>query len=151
VDRGLDYLEARGDIDMSRVGVMGNSGGGTTSIYSAALLDRIQFVMPSCSFCTYEDSIMRIEHCACNYIPNLLRWAEHADVLGLFAPKPLVIVAGKEDNIFPIEGTRKAFAQLQHIYEAAGRKENCELVEGDGGHRFYERDAWPRLLRMLNR
>ena len=149
VDRGLDYLESRGDIDMKRVGVMGNSGGGTTAIYSAALLDRIQFAMPSCSFCTYRDSIMSIHHCADNYIPGLLLWAEQADVLGLFAPKPVVVVAGKTDDIFPIEGVRVAFDDLKQIYEAADAADKCVWVEADGGHRFYESESWSTLLKLI--
>jgi dienelactone hydrolase len=149
VDRGIDYLESRGDVDMGKVGVMGNSGGGTTSIYSAALLDRVQFAMPSCAFCTYSDSIMSINHCVCNYVPGILQWAEHADVLGLFAPKPLVVVTGKEDPIFPIKGVRKAFRDLKKIYSAAGAAERCVLVEGSEGHRFYEDQAWAELLKLL--
>lgn len=149
VDRGLDYLASRGDIDMKNVGVMGNSGGGTISIFAAALLPRLAFAMPSCSFCTYADSIMSIYHCADNYVPGLLQIADSADVLGLFAPRPVVIVAGKEDEIFPIKATRKAFRDLQNIYAAAGAKENCKLVVGSEGHRFYADQAWPELLKRI--
>jgi dienelactone hydrolase len=149
VDRGLDYLAARGDVDMKRVGVMGNSGGGTISMYAAALLPRLSFAMPSCSFCTFADSIMSIYHCGDNYIPGILQYAEAADVMGLFAPKPLVIVTGRQDPIFPLAGVRKAFRDLQKIYDAAGAKNNCRLVIGEGGHRFYADDAWPKLLKMI--
>jgi dienelactone hydrolase len=149
VDRGLDYLAQRGDVDMKRVGVMGNSGGGTITMYAAALLPRLSFAMPSCSFCTFADSIMSIYHCGDNYIPGILQYAEAADVMGLFAPKPLVVVTGREDPIFPLPGVRKAFRDLQRIYEAAGAKENCRLAIGEGGHRFYADDGWPKLLKMI--
>jgi hypothetical protein len=56
---------------------------------------------------------MSIYHCGDNYIPGILQYAEAADVLGLFAPKPLVVVAGKTDPIFPIKGVRKSFADLK--------------------------------------
>ena len=151
VDRGLDYLESRGDVDMKRVGVMGNSGGGTISVYSAALLDRIQFAMPSCGFCTYRDSIMSIYHCGDNYVPGILQWAEAADVIGLFAPKPLVIVTGKTDPIFPLKGVRKAFRDVQTIYEAADARDRCALVVGPEGHRFYEELGWKKLLQLLEK
>jgi pimeloyl-ACP methyl ester carboxylesterase len=118
-------------------------------MYAAALLPRLSFAMPSCSFCTFADSIMSIYHCGDNYIPGILQYAEAADVMGLFAPKPLVIVTGRQDPIFPLAGVRKAFRDLQKIYDAAGAKNNCRLVIGEGGHRFYADDAWPKLLKMI--
>jgi dienelactone hydrolase len=151
VDRAIDYLDSRGDIAMDRIGVMGNSGGGTVTMFSAAVLPRIAFAMPSCSFCTFRDSIMSIWHCADNYIPGLLKFAEMADIMGLFAPKPVVIVAGEEDDIFPIAGTRRAFADLQRIYTAAGAADGCHLIVGKGGHRFYAEDAWPVLSDEIHR
>jgi len=146
VERGIDALVARGDADMRRIGVMGNSGGGTTAIYAAALLSRLAFAMPSCSFCTFRVSIGSIYHCADNYVPGILKVADMADVLGLFAPRPVVVVAGREDDIFPIDGVRAAFEQLRRIYAAIGTEQACRLVIGEGGHRFYAADAWPVML-----
>lgn len=151
VDRGIDYLESRGDVDMKRVGLMGNSGGGTVTMFSAALLPRIRFAMPSCYFCTFRDSVMSIYHCMDNYVPGLYNYAEMADIMGLFAPRPVVIVAGKTDPIFPIAGVRKGFRQLKKIYRAAGAENRCHLVVGEGGHRFYARKAWPKMLAELRR
>jgi dienelactone hydrolase len=149
VDRGIDYLASRGDADMRRVGVMGNSGGGTISLFAAALLPRIAFAMPSCYFCTFRDSIMSIYHCADNYIPGLLQVAEMSDIMGLFAPKPVVLVAGREDPIFPIAATQRAFKALKRIYDACGAKAHCHLVIGNGGHRFYAEDAWPVMMKEM--
>ena len=151
VDRGLDYLETRDDVDWSQVGIMGNSGGGTTSLFSAAVLPRIRYAMPSCYFCTFRDSLMSIYHCADNYVPGLLQYAEMADVMGLFAPRPVVLVAGEHDNIFPIEATRRAFADLQEVYAAAGAGDRCQLVVGSEGHRFYAAAAWSVMLQELQR
>ncbi|MCA1808939.1 MAG: alpha/beta hydrolase family protein, partial [Lentisphaerae bacterium] len=132
-------------------GVMGNSGGGTTSLFAAALLPRIAFAMPSCYFCTFRDSIMSIRHCACNYLPGLLKYADMADIMGLFAPKPVVLVAGRHDPIFPIAATRAAFRDLRQIYRACGAPARCHLVEGPGAHRFYADEAWPVMLKELRR
>jgi len=150
VDRAIDYLATRDDVDMDRIGVMGNSGGGTVTMFSVALNPRIAFAMPSCSFCTFRDSIMSIWHCADNYIPRLYRYADMADIIGTFAPKPVVIVAGETDEIFPIEGTRQAFADLKVIYAAFDAEDRCHLVVGEGGHRFYADKAWPVLLDELD-
>ncbi len=151
VDRGIDYLKTRGDVNFKTLGVMGNSGGGTISLFSAALLPRIRFAMPSCYFCTFSDSIMKICHCADNYVPGLMRYAEMADCMGLFAPGPAVIVAGEKDAIFPIAGVRKAFRHLKKIYRAANAGDRCHLVVGGEGHRFYADLAWPVALKEIER
>ena len=151
VDRAIDYLEQRGDVDMHRLGVMGNSGGGTTSLFSAALLPRIRLAMPSCYFCSFRDSLMSIYHCVDNYVPGLLKYAEMSDVMGLFAPRPVVIVAGAEDKIFPINGTRREFRKLRRIYAAAGAADRCHLVVGPEGHRFYAGSAWPVMQKEMTR
>lgn len=149
VDRGIDYLQSRGDADMRQIAVMGNSGGGTTSLFAAALLPRIAMAMPSSCFCTFRDSILAIRHCECNYVPRLWHYAEMADIAGLIAPRPLVLVNGCDDTIFPLTGARRAFRDLKKIYRAAGAPSLCHLVVGKGGHRFYADDAWPVLRKYL--
>ena len=86
-----------------------------------------------------------------NYIPGILELAEMSDVMGLFAPKPIVIVAGRDDELFPVEATKKAIRQLKKIYKAAGAEKKIHLVIGDGGHRFYADDAWPKMLKEIKK
>jgi hypothetical protein len=38
---------------------------------------------------------------------------------------------------------------LTEIYKAAGAEENCQLVVGPEGHRFYEKAAWDVMLKMV--
>jgi dienelactone hydrolase len=149
VDRAIDFLETRPEVDPSRVGCMGNSGGGTITLYASAMLPRLAFAMPSCSFCTFRDSIMAIHHCPDNYLPGILRWADMGDIQGLFAPKPLVIVVGQEDTIFPIDGARQVYEQVERIYAAAGAPDKCRLVVGPEGHRFYGQQAYEALGGVL--
>jgi len=94
---------------------------------------------------------MSIYHCMDNYVPGLLKYAEMADVMGLFAPKPVVVVAGKDDEIFPIKATRRAFGDLLRIYKACGAERRCHLVVGAEGHRFYADDAWPVMSKEIQR
>jgi len=149
VDRAIDYLTARRDVDLDQVGVMGNSGGGTVSIYAAALLPRIGFAMPSSSLCSFRESIMTIHHCTDNYVPALYDLADLGDILGLAAPKPIVVVGATNDPIFPYPGLRRAYAQLRRIYAAAGAEDRLGLYVGRRGHRFYAEPAFGALLRLL--
>ena len=147
VDRGIDYLAKRKDVRMSTLGLMGLSGGGTITTFGSAVLPRIKMSMPAGYFCAFKDSIMAMPHCGCNYVPGLLTVAEMADVLGLFAPKPVVVVTGKDDPIFPIRGTRSEFRRLQGIYKAAGAADKCTLVVGDGEHQFFAERGWKAMFK----
>ncbi|NCC56874.1 MAG: hypothetical protein EOM17_04520, partial [Synergistales bacterium] len=118
-------LYTRGDIDRGHLGIMGNSGGGTTSMFAGAVLDRITHVIASCSFSSFRGSIGAMSHCVCNYVPHLLEFGESADVVGLAAPKPVVIVNGRLDPIFPLAEANRQFARLEAIYRAAGTPGNC--------------------------
>jgi dienelactone hydrolase len=149
IDRGIDYLASRGDANMKSIGIMGNSGGGTTSVFSAALLPRLSLAAPGSYFCGFRESIMTIGHCTCNYVPGLYNVADMGDILGLFAPRPAVVVTGKEDEIFPIKATRREFRHLQGIYDACGEKSRCHLVVGSEGHRYYADQAWPFILKEM--
>ena len=138
----VDALEGFEAVDMERIGLMGNSGGGTTTYHAAALEPRIKVAMPSCSFNMYEDSILAMRHCVCNYVPDLILHFEQPDLAMLIAPRPLVIVNGQKDGIFPIETAKKAFGIVKSIYEKAGA-DCCYHVIGPEGHRFYADLAWP--------
>lgn len=151
VSRLIDALAAFPECDLSRIGLMGNSGGGTTTFYTACLEPRIQIAMPSCSFCTLYDSIFSLHHCVCNYIPDLYADFEMADLSLLIVPRPLIIVCGKEDEIFPLAGVKEAYSKVRAIYEAAGVPDHCRLIIGWGGHRFYAEESWPVYAEMLER
>ena len=144
VSRSIDIMEKYfPQLDMSRVGIMGNSGGGTATIYAAAMDERIAAAMPSCAFCGFKESIGVQHHCICNYIPGIMRWFDMGDLAGLIAPRPLVIVNGKEDGIFPVDSARKQYAITNAIYDAADAADKCIHVIGGAGHRFYAALGWP--------
>jgi cephalosporin-C deacetylase-like acetyl esterase len=149
VSRAIDALAEFPEVDTQRIGCMGNSGGGTITYYAACMDERIKIAMPSCSFCTYTDSIGSVDHCVDNYIPRILKYFEMGDLAGLIAPRSLVVVAGKKDPIFPIRGVKEAFATAESLYKHAGVEVKIRLVVGDEGHRFYAQEAWP-VFRQLS-
>lgn len=151
VMRALDYLQTRPEVDRARLGCLGNSGGGTATLFATALDLRIQYALPSCAFSTYEASIMRQDHCVCNYAPGLRAYFDSGDIAGLIAPRPLVLVSGQQDPIFPVEPAKAEFIQTQKIYAAAGAPDQCEHVIGPEGHRFYAAQSWPRMLALMSR
>lgn len=142
VSRLLDALAQFPDLNLQHVGLMGQSGGGTAAFYAACTEPRICAVMPSCSFCAYGDSIIALSHCTCNYLPGIAQQVDMGDLTILLAPRPLVVVAGEKDSIFPKAGVEREFAVAQQVYRAAGSADACRLVFGDAGHRFYAARGW---------
>lgn len=149
VMRAIDFIETRTELDKTRIGCMGNSTGGTVTFYAACVDPRIRLAIVSCSYCTYAESWMKIQHCACGYLPGILKVADMGDLAGLVAPRNLIIVAGKEDYLATIRGVRTAFAQTKKIFTAADSPEKAELLVGNGGHQFYPALAWPRIQSVL--
>lgn len=138
--------------DTGKIGCMGNSGGGTSTFYTAALESRIKAAMPSCSFCTFEGSIVKKRHCECNYVPRIARYFDMAEIAGMIAPRPLVIVSGKNDGIFPIDEAKGEFERLKNVYYSASEQpENCVHVIGNEGHRFYAVEGWKAFDAMTEK
>ena len=142
VSKAIDVLQKRNDVDGENVVIMGNSGGGTASYYAACYDERIKAVMPGCSVCTYKSSIGRVYHCACNYLPGAAKFFDMGDLSCLIYPRPIVIVAGKKDPIFPLEGVRETYSIMQKVYK--DKPNNLSLVIGKGAHRFYK-EGWDVL------
>ena len=137
-------------LDSDKIYCMGNSGGGTATFYSTALDKRIKAAMPSCAFATFSGSIGAMYHCACNYVPNISKYFDMAEIAGLIAPRPLVIVSGREDKIFPLSTAEHEFTRLSEIYyKNSDKPEGCVHIKGNGGHRFYKDDAFPPFLSLV--
>lgn len=149
ISRAIDVvLSLFSCVDPERILCMGNSGGGTATYYAACMDERIGVAIPSCSVCTYRDSIAAMYHCPCNYLPGAAKYFDMGDLAALIAPRRLIVVAGAEDGIFPLQGVQKSARTIKAIYEAAGVPERFSLVVGEGGHRFYKELAWAAFDRM---
>lgn len=137
--RAVDFLQTQREVDAERIGVAGLSGGGTVALFWTALERRIRFAMIAGYYCTFEASIYSIYHCLCNCIPNMLEWGEMRDVAALIAPRPLLIISGQRDPIFPIAATRRACAELAKVYACLGASANLEKDFFDGPHAWSNR------------
>jgi len=149
VMRTIDYISTRRDLDASRVGCMGISGGGTATLFSAALEPRIRAAMVSGYLNTFRDSVGSLAHCIDNYVPGILNWAEMYDIAGLIAPRPLVVESGEKDNIFPIAASIESFKQVSEIYGVFQAADRVEHDVFPGEHSFWGKRGIPFLARHL--
>jgi dienelactone hydrolase len=149
VMRTIDWIETRPELDAKRVGCMGISGGGTCTLFSAALEPRIKAAFVSGYLNTFRDSIMSLSHCIDNYVPGILNWAEQYDVAGLIAPRPLFSEGGDRDPIFPVAATRESYQRVKKVYQVFGAPENVQQQVFSGVHEFHGEQGLPFLVKAL--
>ena len=147
--RSIDYLATRPEVDAERLAVMGISGGGATSFFTAALDQRLKTAVVSGYFCTFRDSILSIPHCIDNYVPGILRYAEMYDLAGLIAPRSLFVETGTDDKIFPVEATRYAVGKARKIYRAMDAEDRLGFEVFEGTHQFHGVGAFQYLAEAL--
>lgn len=144
VMRAIDVLEKSFTdvVDTDRILCLGNSGGGTATVYASAIDERIKISVPSCAVCAYADSIGSRLHCECNFIPGIAKEFDMGDICALVAPRTLIVVNGAEDKSFPLAGAVACVEEAKRCYVGAGRPDGVAHVIGNGGHRFYADDTW---------
>ena len=147
--RAIDYLATRPEVDASRIATLGASGGGTTSLFTAAVDERVKVAVVSAYFNTFRDSIMSISHCPDNYVPGLLQDMEMYDLSGLVAPRALFVESGRNDRIFPIAGSQTAAAKAREIYATFGVPQQFGYEVHEGAHEVHLVGAFDFLSHHL--
>ncbi|MDB4915422.1 MAG: Abhydrolase, bacterial [Gemmatimonadetes bacterium] len=147
--RAIDYLHTRPEVDASRIATLGASGGGTTSLLTGAVDQRVKVTVVSAYFNTFRDSIVSISHCPDNYVPGLLNDMEMYDLAGLVAPRRLFVESGRNDRIFPIAGSERAAAKARTIYQTFGVPDRLGYAIHEGAHEFNGAEAFEYMARWL--
>jgi dienelactone hydrolase len=150
--RSLDYLLSRPEVDkQAKVGLTGNSGGGTQTAFLMALDERIDVAAPSCYVMTRERLFTTIDpQDGCQHLPGEgALGIEHADYLAMRAPKPTLILAAKRD-FFEFEATATAFREAQEFFSALGAAECVGLATTNDEH-GYNRELREAGVRWMKR
>ncbi len=135
--RALDYLETRPEVDRSRIGMTGRSGGGAYSWWVSALDDRIKVAVPTAGITTLHNHVVdgTVEgHCDCMFMVNTRRW-DYDKVAALIAPRPLLIANTDKDIIFPLDGVMTVYNHVRALYKALGAEGKIGLQIAEGPHK----------------
>ncbi len=140
--RMIDFLQSRPEVLADKIGMVGISGGGLVTQFTAALDDRIRAACVS-GYCNrYADCILSIHHCIDNYVAGLGTLADNDDIACLIAPRPLLIESGTEDPIFPVAATRAAVRKLRRCYKLLNASKALEAEIFEGKHEFRGARTW---------
>lgn len=152
--RAIDYLTTRSEIDLNKIGVTGNSGGGALSAYLWALDKRIKMVASSCWTTSYINDIEN-EMAGDNeqYPYGLL--AEGLDKIDFFiarAGEPTLLL-GQERDFFDDRGLKNGYQELLRIHNLLGASvETCKLQMDTITHSYsaINQKAMVRFFNKIN-
>ena len=155
LSRLVDYVRTRPESAGRRVGCIGLSGGGLQTLYLSALDDRIDCAVVSGYFYGVKDSLLYLSaNCSCNYVPHLWEYADMGDIGALVAPTPLLIEAGRQDELNGPRGIDNVLEQYEIARQAYDLLEFPGRIDIDvfeGGHRWNGKAAMTWLDRWLCR
>ncbi len=150
--RTVDYLLTRPEVDRTRIGSIGFSLGGIRSCFLGALDDRVKTSvvagwMTSIPFQLQSDIKFSIGYSM--LVPGLHRYLDYPDILAMNAPKPLLVMNGRQDGIFNADGVLEGYQKLKKSYEKAGYSDMLVMREFEAGHVFSQemQTAATRFLR----
>lgn len=136
--RALDYLETRGEIDASRLGCCGNSGGGTAAAMLMAADERIKAAAPSCYLTRLTELCETIgPQDAEQNIPDQLAFGLNHAGLVLTCEGP-VLQCGTRGDFFSYDGFTRTHAAVKALASKIGLAERYDTVVVDGRHGWRE-------------
>ncbi len=145
----IDYLQSRDEVDPNRIGMVGLSYGGRVTTFTAALEQRIRVAVVSGALNLFVERIVAQGGCGSQVIPGLLRWGDIPEVLGLIAPRPLLVERGIHDSLLPKKHFDLGYDRLMRVYRASEAAGKLACDEWDGGHAYHGKAALEWFARWL--
>ena len=144
--RALDLVESLPEVDKTRIGVAGESGGGLQTQMLAAVDPRVKaatIVGLTCDFrqIMFPDSI----HCTCNHFPNVMRRTDHPEISTLGLPAAMQYLTM---NDWTRSFDSANFPTIQKLYAANGVADRvaCQYFNTDHNYDKAKREATYRWM-----
>ncbi len=136
--RAVDYLASRADVDATRIGCCGLSGGGLRTVMLTGADERIRCACCVGMMTTWRDYLLNKSHThtwMC-YVPGLPRDLDYPEILGLAAPNPVLVLNNRQDALFTMPEMERADRILTDVYKKAGAPDRYKGSFHDGPHKF---------------
>lgn len=131
----VDVLGTDERVDASRVAVFGQSLGGQEVIFSMLYDARLRAGVASCGLSRLRLLVdRRLSHNAALYVPGLLPNLDFETLVPAIAPRPLYVIAGERDLIYPVDGVRDVERAARTAWAAAGAADRLHFHYFDGPH-----------------
>lgn len=139
--RALDFLESLPEVDSARLGVTGESGGGTQTFLLTAVDQRVSYSAPV----NMISAIMQ-GGSPCENTPLLRIGTNNMEIAALMAPRPMLMVSATGD--WTRNTPREEFPAIQAIYRLYDKAAYVETVQMDAPHN-YNKDSREAVYRFF--
>jgi dienelactone hydrolase len=145
----IDVLASRPEVDANRIGCIGNSYGGRTTMWLTIFDDRIRACVPSGCMNTFRERSLKLSSCGIQYLPGLLQYGDVPELFSLIAPRPMQLQAGEQDPLITPADRDRIEATVRRAYRLLGSESNFDYVLHPEGHLLLWEKAAPFLERHL--
>ena len=134
--KAVDYLCQRPEVDPTQLAVTGASGGGNQTMYAGSFDNRFKAVVPVCSVGNYQ-SYLGQACCMCEVVPGALQFTEEDAILGLTAPRALMVISATRDAVqFSPPEAAKSIARARILYGRQGVSDKLVHKIFESGHDY---------------
>ncbi len=136
--RALDVLCAREDVDSSRIGCGGLSGGGMRTVFMGGLDERIKCAVCVGFMTTWKDFVLNksFTHTWMTYVPILPNELDFPEILGLRVPLPTLVLNDSDDDLYTLPEMKRADSIMSEVYKKAHASDRYKCSFHPGPHKF---------------
>jgi hypothetical protein len=127
--RALDFMESLPDVDATRLGATGASGGASQIFLLAGVDDRVKFSAP-----VNMISLNMQGGSPCENAPGLRVGINNVEIAAIMAPRPMIMVSATGD--WTHNTPKEEFPAMRAIYELYGKADNVETVQFNAEHNY---------------
>lgn len=131
----VDALERDVRVERLRIAIAGQSYGGQQTVFGMLFDPRFRAGIVSCGFSMVRllDE-RRISHNFALYVPGPLPALDFDALVPAIAPRPLMVVAGRSDALFPIDRVELVEDRARRAWKEAGAPDGVRFRYFDGAH-----------------
>lgn len=154
--RSAEFLASLPFVDKERVGSLGFSMGAYRSWMLAALTDVVRASASICWMNTTEHLMTLTNNqnkggsAYAMLIPALRRYLDYPHVASIACPKPTLFFNGTRDKLFPIEGVKDAYREMEAVWQSQGASDHLVTKLWDEKH-FFNKEMQKETLEFFDR
>ena len=154
--RSAEFLASLPFVDKERVGSLGFSMGAYRSWMLAAMTDVVRASASVCWMNTTEHLMTLTNNqnkggsAYAMLIPGLRRYLDYPHVASLACPKPTLFFNGTRDKLFPVEGVKDAYQEMEIVWKSQGASDRLVTKLWDEKH-FFNKEMQKETLEFFDR